>query len=118
MKNHRLQAAALGRRRTPDEIAHLLDDHRQSGLSLLAFARQRQLCYSSLLRWRRRQPQLPHASAAVPEAHPAFVPVQIEAGTWSSDYVLGWPSGRSLRIPPQFDAASLRRLLGVLEEGA
>ena len=118
MKSHRLRAAPLGRRRTPEEITRLLEDHRQSGLSLLAFARKRQLCYSSLIRWRRRHPQLRRPSAAAPEPHPAFVPVQIEAGTWSSDYVLGWPSGRSLRIPPQFDSPSLRRLLGVLEEGA
>jgi hypothetical protein len=33
----------------------------------------------------------------------------------SGDYVLSWPTGRSLKIPPQFETGSLRRLLCVLE---
>ena len=104
------------RHRTPKEIAALLQEHRRSGLSLLAFARQRQLCYASLLRWRSRQPTGAHPRVPPdPGGGPRFVPVQIQSEAWTGDYVLGWPGGGSLRIPPRFEADSLRRLLEVLE---
>jgi hypothetical protein len=48
-------------------------------------------------------------------ADPRFVPVQIESEGLSGDYVLSWPTGRSLKIPPQFETDALRRLLSVLE---
>jgi hypothetical protein len=105
------------RHRTPKEIAALLQEHRRSGLSLLAFARQRQLCYASLLRWRSRpRTRAPHALVVPdPGGGPRFVPVQIQSEALTGDYVLGWPGGRSLRIPPRFETDSLRRLLEVLE---
>jgi hypothetical protein len=49
------------------------------------------------------------------EADPRFVPVELESEGVSGDYVLSWPGGRSLKIPPQFETDSLRRLLSVLE---
>jgi hypothetical protein len=49
------------------------------------------------------------------EADPRFVPVELESEGVSGDYVLSWPAGRSLKIPPQFETDSLRRLLSVLE---
>jgi len=49
------------------------------------------------------------------EADPRFVPVKVEGEVLSGDYVLSWAGGRSLKIPPQFETDSLRRLLGVLE---
>ena len=104
------------RHRTHDEIAEILRDHRRSGLSLLAFARKEGLCYASLMRWRSQH----HEGTSVRAssnlgADPRFVPVQIESEGWSGDYVLSWPAGRSLKIPPQFDPEALRRLLSVLE---
>ncbi len=42
------------RHRTVSEIRAILSDHQLSGLSLVAFARLHQLCYTSLLRWRSR----------------------------------------------------------------
>jgi hypothetical protein len=104
------------RHRTPKEIAGILRDHRRSGLSLLAFARKEGLCYASLLRWRSR----PRKGAKVLVscdlgADPGFVPVKIESEGLSGDYVLSWPAGRSLKIPRQFEADVLRRLLSVLE---
>ena len=110
MKRYRLHGAPLGKRRTAEEIAKILQQHRRSGLSLLAFAHQHQLCYSTLLRWRRSQTKPARA------ADPGFVPIQIETGSISSDYVLSWPRGRSLRIPARFDPDALRQLLSVLEE--
>jgi hypothetical protein len=104
------------RHRTDQEIAGILKDHRRSGLSLLAFARRERLCYASLLRWRSRPRK--GANVLVSSglgADPRFVPVKIQSEGVSGDYVLSWPAGGSLKIPPQFETDSLRRLLSVLE---
>jgi lambda repressor-like predicted transcriptional regulator len=104
------------RHRTPKEQAEILSEHRRSGLSLLAFARKHGLCYASLLRWRSRQGKGVNVLvAADTEVDPRFVPVKIEGEVWSADYVMSWPCGRSLQIPPGFETESLRRLLTVLE---
>ena len=101
---------------TAKERAEVLREHRRSGLSLLAFAGKHGLCYSTLLRWRSQQSRGAHVLApSGPEADPHFVPVKLEGAEMAGDYVLNWAGGRSLRIPPQFDMDSLRRLLGVLE---
>ena len=117
MKRLSTKSDASQRHRTGKEKAEILKEYQGSGLSLLAFARKRRLCYASLLRWRGRQRQ--GASVLVApdaEGNPRFVPVKIESEGMSGDYVLSWAGGRSLKIPWQFDAPSLRRLLGVLEE--
>ena len=104
------------RHRTDNEIAGILRDHRRSGLSLLAFARKEGLCYASLMRWRSRHHNGTNALVSSDlGADPRFVPVQIESEGLSGDYVLSWPTGRSLKIPPQFETDALRRLLSVLE---
>lgn len=116
MKVNSSERPAPRRHRSAKEIIALLREHRRSGLSLLAFARQRQLCYSSLLRWRSRhgtEAKVPVSPE--PGAGPGFVPVQIQAEAWSGDYVLSLPGGRSLRIPPRFGSEGLRRLLTVLQ---
>lgn len=104
------------RHRTDNEIAGILRDHRHSGLSLLAFARTAGLCYASLLRWRSRQRKGSNALVSSDfGADPRFVPVEIESEGLSGDYILSWPTGRSLKIPPQFETEALQRLLSVLE---
>lgn len=116
MKRQASQARTGRRRRTPQEQAGILREHRRSGLSLLAFAREHGLCYASLLRWRSRQGKgTSRRVAPDPQADPGFVPVKVEGGGWSGDYVLSWSGGRSLRIPRQFETDALRRLLSVLE---
>ena len=116
MKRQSSQSGTTQRHRTPKEKAELLKEHQRSGLSLLAFAGKHGLCYASLLRWRCRQGE--GADVLVPadaEADPRFVPVKIEGEVLGGEYVLSWPSGRSLKIPRQFETDSLRRLLTVLE---
>ena len=104
------------RHRTDKEIAGILRDHRRSGLSLLAFARKEGLCSASLLRWRFRQRTGANVLVSCDiKADPGFVPVKIESEGLSGDYVLSWAGGRSLKIPRQFEADSLRRWLSVLE---
>ena len=116
MKEQSSQTRTTQRHRTSKEKAEILKEHRRSGLSLLAFAEKHGLCYSSLLRWRCR----PGNGANVPvppdtEADPRFVPVKIEGEVLGGEYVLSWATGRSLKIPRQFETDSLRRLLTVLE---
>ena len=116
MKRQSSQFRTSRRHLTPKAKAELLEEHRRSGLSLLAFAEKHRLCYSSLLRWRCRQDN--GADVPVPpdtEADPRFVPVKIEGEVLGGDYVLSWATGRSLKIPRQFETDSLRRLLSVLE---
>ena len=106
------------RRWTRKQIAKILLDHQRSGLTLSAFARKRRLCYGSLLRWRAWERQgVPVGKSSDLEADPQFVPVKLENEGMSGDYVLSWPNGRCLKIPLQFEAGSLQRLLGVLEGG-
>ena len=106
----------VGRRSSPKEIATIFREHRRSGLSLLAFARKHQLCYATLLRWRNGPSKQARSALAPLRSGPGFIPIQIEPGSLNSDYVLSWPGGRSLRIPPGFDPQGLRGLLEVLEE--
>ena len=117
MKRSSSQSRTTRRHLTAKEKALIFREHRRSGLSLLAFAGKHGLCYTSLLRWRRRPGN--GANVLVPpdtEADPRFVPVQIEGEVLGGDYVLSWAGGRSLKIPRQFETDSLRRLLSVLEE--
>ena len=115
MKRPSSQSRTPRRHLTAKEKAEVLREHRRSGLPLLAFARKHGLCYSSLLRWRR---QGNGGGVLVPpelETDPRFVPVKIEGEVLGGDYVVTWAEGRSLKIPPQFETDSLRRLLSVLE---
>lgn len=116
MKRRSSQTQPIHPHRTPKEKTEILQAHRRSGLSLLAFARKERLCYASLLRWRSRPPKGAHAPVACTlEADPGFVPVHIQGEVGNADYVLSWASGRSLKIPRHFETDSLRRLLSVLE---
>lgn len=90
---------------------------RRSGLSVRAFCAEQDVSEPSFYAWRRTLQQRDAAGAA-------FVPVQVLADPLppTSDrnpsgleLVLG--TGRVVRIGPGFDAATLRRLLAVLEEG-
>jgi transposase-like protein len=116
VKRQSSQARTTRRHRTPKEKAEILGEHERSGLSLVAFAREHGLCYTSLLRWRSRQHQRAKVLVSPDtEADPRFVPVKIEGEVLGGDYVLSWTGGWSLRIPLQFETDSLRRLLRVLE---
>jgi hypothetical protein len=117
VKNHLSHVGPAGRRRTRKEIAAILREHRRSGLSLLAFAREHQLCYATLLRWRSCLSKYARSAAVCRTVDPGFIPIKIEPGSLHSDYVLSWPGGRSLRIPPSFNLQSLRGLLEILEGG-
>ena len=116
MKRQSSQSRPIRRHFTAKEKAEILAEHRRSGLSLLAFAGKHGLCYSSLLRWRRRHGNGAHVLGPPDtEADPRFVRVKVAGEVLGEDYVLSWAGGRSLKIPRQFETGSLRRLLSVLE---
>lgn len=120
-------------RRQAAEWAALIDQWRQSGLSLPAFCQRHGLSRGSMQNWvykpelkravedARRQAHghvvEPPASAAVPAFLPVKV-VQAVAGSEASDrsgveVVIG-PTRRVV-IGPGFDAETLRRVVAVLE---
>ncbi|MBL9137137.1 MAG: hypothetical protein JNK85_14790 [Verrucomicrobiales bacterium] len=114
----------LGRRRTAEEIRSILEWHRQSGLSLLAFARREGLCYATLRRWSAAHDAATRSDVSVGDGAlagrarrggPGFISVELEAGARADEYIVEWSSGRSLRVPAGFDPNQLRRLLDVLE---
>ncbi|HEV3257544.1 MAG TPA: hypothetical protein VG013_11730 [Gemmataceae bacterium] len=96
----------------------LLRQWRKSGLSVRDFCAEQQVSEPSFYAWRRTLAE--RAAEAT-----RFVPVHVvpddqttAAGAGSSsglELVLG--PGRLLRIGPGFDAATLERLLALLEEG-
>ena len=113
--NHRVPGRTPGRpRRSQHEIDAILRRHRLSGLSLLAFAREHDLCYATLLRWCRRAADHGNVPTPAPVPTPTFIPIELEPAAAGAEFVLHWAPNQSLRIPPGFDPAELRRLLDVL----
>ena len=84
---------------------------RASGLSVRAFCARHGLASASFYAWRR---VLERRAAE----QPAFVPVQVVADTMpaqTSALEVVLADGRTVRVAPGFDAATLRRLLAVLD---
>lgn len=120
-------------RRQAAEWAALIDQWRQSGLSLPAFCQRHGLSRSSMQNWvykpelkraveaARREPQRPVDEPSAPAAVPAFLPVRVvqaaavgEASDRSGvEVVIG--AGRRVVIGAGFDAETLRRVVAVLE---
>jgi hypothetical protein len=112
-------------RRSPAQIAQLLDEYRQSGKSQREFAEAHQVPLSSLVYWlgreRLRQSSEPSGpgerapdwveAVAAPPPDSASQP----QATQNRPFQLQWPNGVRLRVPADFDAAALRRLLKALE---
>ena|ERR1700674_1344169 len=91
-----------------------LRDWQASGLSVRAFCARRGLNQPSFYAWRRELQRRDSAK-------PLFVPVRLRADDLSAPVTHALEvllaSGRRLRVAPGFDAATLRQLLAVLEEG-
>ena len=88
-----------------------IEQWRASGLSVRAFCARHGLATASFYNWRR---VLQRRAAD----EPAFVPVRVVADAppaQASALEVVLTDGRAVRIAPGFDAATLRRLLAVLE---
>jgi hypothetical protein len=108
-------------RRSAAEIERLLDDLDASGLSQQAFAERRGIPLSTLTWWRRRR-----GRSARPRklTSPSLLPVVVTPGGVERDsgpkipgggFEVELRSGDLLRIPVDFDAAALERLVVVLD---
>jgi hypothetical protein len=88
-----------------------IDQWQASGLSVRAFCARHDLPSARFYHWRR---VLERRAAE----EPAFVPVQVVADAvpaQASVLEVVLTDGRAVRVAPGFDAATLRRLLVVLE---
>lgn len=90
-------------------------DWQDSGLSVRAFCARRGLSQQSFYAWRRELQRRDSEK-------PLFVPVRLQVNELSAPVghalEVFLASGRSIRVPPGFDAGTLRQLLAVLEEGS
>lgn len=101
--------------RSQHEIDAIFRQHRLSGLSLLAFARQHDLNYATVMRWRRRAVDQSDVQTSAPISSPSFIAIEVEPASTGGDFVLNWAPSRSPRIAYGFDPSELLRLLDVLE---
>jgi hypothetical protein len=88
-----------------------IDECQTSGLSVRAFCERRGLTVASFYAWRRVLRRRAAEQAA-------FVPVQVvpdAVPTQTSALEVVLSDGRTVRVAPGFDAATLRQLLAVLE---
>jgi hypothetical protein len=116
----------LERPKTHAEWRQVITQWEQSGLSIPAFAAQIGMSSSAVSYWKKRFEREPSLGISALDKTPsAFVPVTVvteqKPQTPVADARLGavfevlLRDGRTLRIPSDFDAASLVRLLAVLQ---
>jgi transposase len=107
---------AHGKPRDPRKERHwrrLIRRWQSSGLTIREFGACHRLCQASFYAWRRELQQRDAASA--------FVPVRVVADDRPANatpIAIGLAGGRCVRVTPGFDPATLRQLLGVLEEAS
>lgn len=111
-----------GARWTPRQAQRVLEAWQRSGLDLPSWCRREGIEYERVRRWRSQLATRSHSSQPSPTAKPTFLPVRVIASErppeMAARFELELAGGRRLHVPAQFDAASLCRLLGVLEASA
>ncbi|MGQ0836826.1 MAG: IS66 family insertion sequence element accessory protein TnpA [Gammaproteobacteria bacterium] len=104
---------------TPEDAQRVLAAWHGSGLDLSAWCRREGVEYERVRRWRSRLAVRSRRTATSPTAR--FLPVRVLGNDPSPEgpsFELELSRGVRLRVPPQFDEASLARLLRVVEAGA
>ena len=111
------------RPKSPAQWRQLLQQWQRSGLTLAAFARNAGVTPGALSYWRRRFADEP---TPPPRDEPAlsFVPVTLTdaaalatppgAPATAASFEIALPDGIALRVPSDFDADALRRLIATL----
>jgi hypothetical protein len=95
-----------GRRRSPAQIAALLAEYRESGLTQRAYAARAGVSLSSLVRWL-------HRRDATAEAPAGFAAVQLRPeASGGSGVTIRWAEGVEVELPLSLGEATLRRWLG------
>jgi hypothetical protein len=98
--------------RKEQQWRHWIGQWQHSGLSVRAFCARHDLALPSFYAWRRHIQQRDAAAGT-------FLPVQVlceDEPSPANTFEVVLPRGRTLRVPPGFDAAALRQLLAVLDE--
>ncbi len=110
------EVRVVQRRRSRIEVEKLVAEFEASGLRRDAFCQQRDLSVASLDKYRRRVHQVPRPSAAsmVPVEMISSAPEQ-ESGDAGGVLVIELRSGRRIEVHRGFDAATLERLLTVVD---
>jgi transposase len=105
---------AHGKPRDPRKEQHwrrLIQLWKNSGLTVRAFCARHHITQPSFYTWRRELQQR--------DAATTFAPVQVvsdDQPALATPIEISLAGGRSVRITPGFDPATLRQLLAVLEE--
>jgi hypothetical protein len=111
--------SASQRRRSLDEIKAILVAYHSSGLSQREFAQKRAIPLATLSNWLRRERKngkpAKEKSAKIADPRQKFIPVQLsQTPAVAGVLELALPEGMVLRIPGDFSAAHLKKLLVVL----
>ena len=95
----------------------ILADWKKSGLGVREFCRRRRLRESAFWHWRTEIPDRERRRRELRQAKPALriLPVRIVGEHTSRGPIEILSGGRTVRIPGDFDAAVLRKVLSVLE---
>lgn len=108
---------ATAKRRTREEIRHLVAEFAASGMQVSEFCRSRGISRSGLDRHLKKQRAQDQGSRA---GHQLLaVEVRAGSGSWagnSGGLVVALSSGRRIEVNQGFDAATLGRLLMVLDK--
>ena len=113
----------MSSRRSSGKESHwrkVIRRHASSGLSVRQFCAKEGIAEPSFYSWRRelrsrdRQDKKRQATSAKSVAVSHFIPVEITAGNNVLELI--HPRGYQLRIPANFDAASLQQVLSVLDK--
>lgn len=105
---------------SPDQARELVAEWVRSGESLRAFARRKGVSANGLAYWRTQF--APPPAPAAPPAVPPFLPVTRAspptppAAAPRAVFEVTLGAGHALRIPADFDAAALARLVATLRE--
>lgn len=97
----------------------IIADWRNSGLSVTAFCRSRNVNKAGFHRWRNileqldRSPTTTPPTPTEPKSPPSFVPLRVIP---DCHVEIGLPSGLQLRVPLSADAQQLARLVHALGE--
>jgi hypothetical protein len=106
------------RRSTEAFRREIVAEYRASGLSQMAFAREKGLSASTLQSWTRKSRGVPPRAGGA-----SLVPVRLRPNAGAAlcmaardgfEIVLG--SGRLLRVPSGFDGAEVKALIEILEQ--
>jgi transposase-like protein len=108
---------ATAQRRTREEIRQIVAEFATSGMQQSEFCRSRGISRSTLDRHLRKQ----HAQDPGSGASSRFLAVEVRSGSGSSlqnsgGLVVALKSGRRIEVNRGFDAATLERLLTVLDK--